>query len=220
MINTFFENFPAVAFVTGTGTDVGKSYATGWLAKKLLERGYKVITQKLVQTGNKTESEDIVLHRQIMGIPMTAHDKLHVTAPLIFTYPCSPHLAARIDGRQLDLRMADEATEVLSKAYDKVLIEGAGGIMVPLHERYLTLDYVVDRRLPAIVVVGGELGSINHALLTLELMRLKGADIYGVVYNPWFDRDKTIAPETQAYLREWVAEFLPGTKFVVMPRFA
>lgn len=92
--------------------------------------------------------------------------------------------------------------------------------MVPLHERYLTLDYVVDRRLPAIVVVGGELGSINHALLTLELMRLKGADIYGVVYNPWFDRDKTIAPETQAYLREWVAEFLPGTMFVVMPRFA
>ena len=186
----------------------------------MLERGDKVITQKLVQTGNKTESEDITLHRRIMGIKPTTHDILHITAPLIFTYPCSPHLAAKIDGRELDLKIADEATSVLSSAYDYVIIEGAGGIMVPLHERYLTLDYVVDRKLPSIVVVGGELGSINHALLTLELMKMKGADIYGVVYNPWFDKDKTIASETQSYLREWVREFLPGTKFTVMSRFA
>ncbi len=220
MMEHFFDNFPDVSFVTGTGTDVGKSFATGWLAKKLLEKGVRVITQKLVQTGNKTESEDIELHRRIMGIPMTSHDKLHITAPLIFTYPCSPHLAAYIDNRELDLTIAEEATAALSKAYEKVIIEGAGGVMVPLHERYLTLDYILGNSLPAIVVVGGELGSINHALLTLELMRMKGADIYGVVYNPYFDKDKKIAAETQHYLREWVEEFLPGTKFVVMPRFA
>ena len=219
-MESFFENFPDTVFVTGTGTDVGKSFATGWMAKRLLEKGEKVITQKLVQTGNKTESEDIELHRRIMGIPMTPHDKLHVTAPIIFTYPCSPHLAARLDGRELDLKMADEATDVLTKSYDKVLIEGAGGVMVPLHECYLTLDFIIDRKLPAIVVVGGELGSINHALLTLELMRLKGVEIYGVVYNPWFDKDKTIASETRDYLHRWTEDFLSGTKFVVMPRFA
>lgn len=218
-METFFENFPEVSFITGTGTDVGKSFATGWIAKKLLESGVKVITQKLVQTGNKVDSEDIALHRQIMGIPPTTHDILHITAPLIFTYPCSPHLAAKIDNRELDINIADDATKALSSAYDKVIIEGAGGIMVPLSERYLTLDYVLERNLPAIVVVGGELGSINHALLTIELMRMKGVDIYGVVYNPWFDKDKTIAPETRKYLIEWVDEFLPGTKFVVMPRF-
>ena len=218
-MENFFDKFPHITFVTGTGTDVGKSYATGWLAKKLLEKGKRVITQKLVQTGNKTESEDIELHRRIMGIPMTSYDKLHITAPLIFTYPCSPHLAAAMDDRELDMKIAEQATEALSGVYDKVIVEGAGGIMVPLGERYLTLDYILNNKLPVIVVVGGELGSINHALLTLELMRLKGAEIYGVVYNPFFDKDKKIAPETRRYLRDWVAEFLPGTKFVVMPRF-
>lgn len=219
-LEKFFDNFPKISFVTGTGTDVGKSFATGWIAKKLLEEGKTVITQKLVQTGNKTESEDIELHRRIMGIPMTTHDKLHITAPIIFTYPCSPHLAARLDNRELDLRVATEATGLLAKSYEKVIIEGAGGVMVPLHERYLTIDYIYEHDLPAIVNVGGELGSINHALLTLELMRLKGIHIYGVVYNPHFDKDKIIARETQSYLRDWIEEFLPGTKFVIMPRFA
>lgn len=216
-IELFLEGIPEVCFLTGTGTDVGKSYAAGWLARSLRERGVKSITQKFVQTGNKTESEDIALHRQIMGIEPEPADLLHITAPVIFTYPCSPHLAARIDGREIDFGIIEQATAALRSQYPQVIIEGAGGVMVPLTEDYLTLDYILDHKLPSIVVVGGVLGSINHALLTLELMRLKGAEIYGVVYNPWFDKDKTIAAETRSYLRKWVASHMPDTRFCVMP---
>ncbi|MDE6254912.1 MAG: dethiobiotin synthase, partial [Muribaculaceae bacterium] len=82
--------FPAKLFITGIDTDAGKSFATGWLAKLIMAQGKSVITQKFVQTGNLEFSEDIEVHRKIMGIPLTTVDKIGITAPVIFTYPASP----------------------------------------------------------------------------------------------------------------------------------
>lgn len=92
-----------VYFVSGIDTDIGKTVATGVLAKQLLQQGKSVITQKPVQTGCKNIAEDIAVHRKIMGIPMQEADKQGLTMPEIFSYPASPHLAARLDGRDFGL---------------------------------------------------------------------------------------------------------------------
>lgn len=100
-------------FISGIDTDAGKSYCTGWWAKQMAVLGQKVITQKFIQTGNLEFSEDIDLHRRLMGIDMLPEDIDHTTAPVIFSYPCSPHLAARIDGKEINLSIIDDATQRL-----------------------------------------------------------------------------------------------------------
>ena len=100
-----------VYFVSGIDTDIGKTVVTGVLAKQLLQQGKSVITQKPVQTGCQDIAEDIVVHRKIMGIPMQEADKQGLTMPEIFSYPASPHLAARLDGRALDLDKIRTATQ-------------------------------------------------------------------------------------------------------------
>ena len=107
-----------VYFVSGIDTDAGKSYATGWLAKEWNAAGRRTITQKLVQTGNTGFSEDIELHRKIMGCGMLPEDRQRLTMPEIFSYPCSPHLAAEIDGREIDFEKIESATRILSERYD------------------------------------------------------------------------------------------------------
>ena len=216
-MNMHRKPVPKALFITGIGTDVGKSYATGWLAKEIAATGKSVITQKLIQTGNRDVSEDIEIHRRIMGIPMQSVDLCRVTAPIILSYPASPHLAAKIDGIELDYGVASAATDTLLNKYDHVLIEGAGGLMVPLKERYLTIDYITGHKLPTVVVTNGRLGSISDTLLTLSALAAAGADVFAVIYNPYFDKDKTIADETLGYLAAYVQEKFPDTLFLSMP---
>lgn len=203
--------------MTGIGTDVGKTYATGWLASRLAADGRNVITQKLIQTGCREYADDIRTHRRIMGIPMQPRDLDHTTAPLILSYPASPHLAARIDGREIDFGIAARATETLLGEYDTVLIEGAGGLMAPLTEEYLTIDYVADRRLPAIVVTNGALGSINHTILTVDALAARGIEVEAVIYNPYFDSaDTTVSSESREYIGRWLTRHYPATQYIIM----
>ena len=210
-------NFPPVLFITGVGTDVGKSIATGWLAREMANAGLNVITQKMIQTGNLDMSEDILRHREIMGIELQTVDRLHITAPIIYTYPASPHLAAAIDGKSTDLSVIDSATESLAKQYAHVLVEGAGGLMVPITEDYLTADYLHDRQLPTIAVINGQLGSINHALLTLHALKTYHIPLFGVIYNPYFDKDPIICADTKRYLREWLSINFENAVWLEMP---
>ena len=206
--------FPAKLFITGIDTDAGKSFATGWLAKLILAQGKSVITQKFVQTGNLDFSEDIEVHRKIMGIPLTTVDKIGITAPVIFTYPASPDLAARIDGKELDLSLIEEASETLSKTYEHLLIEGAGGIMVPLKGEYLTIDYIRDHRLPVVLVTNGRLGSINHTLLSLKVIADEGIELFAVLYNTYFDKDRVICDDTKDYIRKWLSSHFPKALYM------
>ncbi|MCD0229508.1 dethiobiotin synthase, partial [Enterobacter hormaechei subsp. steigerwaltii] len=105
-------------------------------------------------------ADDIAGHRKIMGIPMQEADKRRLTMPEIFSYPASPHLAARLDGRALDLDKIRTATQELAAQYEVVLVEGAGGLMVPLTENLLTIDYIRQQGYPVILVTSGRLGSI------------------------------------------------------------
>lgn len=208
-----------IYFVSGIDTDAGKSYATGWLARELNNQGRRTITQKFIQTGNAPGySEDIELHRRLMGIPYTEEDLAGLTKPEIFSYPCSPHLAARIDGRPIDFGKIERATEELARRYDTVLLEGAGGLMVPLTEELLTIDYVAQKGYPLIFVTSGKLGSINHTLLSLEAIKHRGMKLDTVMYNLYPTvEDKTIQDDTQQFIRAYLAKHFADTEIILVP---
>lgn len=90
-----------------------------------------------------------------MGIPFTEEDKEGLTMPEIFSYPASPHLASQLDNRPIDFGKIKRATEELSERYDYVLLEGAGGLMVPLTTELLTIDYIAQENYPLILLLPG-----------------------------------------------------------------
>ena len=207
-----------IYFISGIDTDAGKSYCTAWYAKQLSLNGQRIITQKFIQTGNTGHSEDIDLHRRIMGTGYLPEDKEGLTMPEIFSYPCSPHLAARIDNRPIDFNKIERSTQELARRYDTVFIEGAGGLMVPLTEEYLTIDYIAEKKYPLIFVTSGKLGSINHTLLSLEAIKHRGIPLDTVLYNLYPTvEDKTIQNDTMQYIQKYLSNHFPETKFKAVP---
>ena len=203
-----------VYFVSGIDTDIGKTVATGVLAKQLLQQGKSVITQKPVQTGCQNIADDIAVHRNIMGIPMQEADKQRLTMPEIFSYPASPHLAARLDGRALDLDKIRTATQQLAAQYEIVLVEGAGGLMVPLTENLLTIDYIQQQAYPVILVTSGRLGSINHTLLSFSALKQYGIQLHSLIFNHIHDsKDETVAGDTLEYLKGRLKDEFPEAKW-------
>lgn len=206
-----------VIFVSGIHTDAGKSYATGWWARRMMDSGKSVVTQKFIQTGNQGYSEDIDIHRAIMGTGMLPEDTDHTTAPVIFSYPASPQLAASIDRRGIDLGAIDAATATLASRYDVVLVEGAGGLMVPIDDTTFTIDYVASRLLPLALVTNGSLGSINHTILSLEAVKSRNIPLRAVLYNTHFDTDPMIADDTHGFISRYLAREFPGVEMIDVP---
>ncbi|ESK37656.1 dethiobiotin synthase [Acinetobacter nectaris CIP 110549] len=208
-----------VYFISGIDTEVGKTYATGYLAKQYLEAGQSVITQKLIQTGNEAYSEDILKHREIMGVPLFEEDHQKITMPEIFSYPASPHLSAKLDQRPINFNKIEKATQQLVEKFELVLLEGAGGLMVPLTDDLLTIDYIQQYEFPVILVTSGRLGSINHTLLSLEALKSRNINLHAIAYNLNDEsEDQTISIETQRYLKEHVQKQFPTSLWFDVPK--
>ncbi|MBM9520069.1 ATP-dependent dethiobiotin synthetase BioD [Desulforhopalus vacuolatus] len=172
-----------VYVVSGIDTDIGKTVATGIVATALQQAKCSVITQKFVQTGCTGISEDILVHRQLMGIEPTENDRSGLTCPGVFPDPCSPHLAASLVGKEIDLKKIEEASRKLLEQYDILLLEGAGGLSVPLRRDFLFIDWLMEKRYPLLLVTSPRLGSINHTLGALELCKWREINIAAVLYN-------------------------------------
>lgn len=207
-----------IYFVSGIDTDAGKTIATGWLSKQLLSEGVNVITQKLVQTGNENMSEDIEKHREIEGRPLLSVDLDHTTNPLLFKKPCSPHMAAELEGSFVDLFLAEASSKILGKKFELVLIEGAGGLMVPLQRDLLTIDYVHKHGYPVILVTTAKLGSINHTLLSMEALKNRNIELTAVIYNEGISTDDAIKIDTYHYLRKYISIHYPTTTLLTLPQ--
>ncbi|KGN90956.1 ATP-dependent dethiobiotin synthetase BioD [Porphyromonas crevioricanis] len=209
---------PPILFVSGIDTNIGKTFATAFLAQRFSSEGSKVITQKMIQTGCIKESEDILEHRRLLGQSTLLEDKEGLTCPYIFSYPASPHLAAEKDGRTIDLSHIDECTKgLLQKGYDSIVLEGAGGLMVPIHRDYLTLDFIADRHYPLALVTSGRLGSLNHTLMSLELCYQRGVEVLYVIYNEYPSADKLIEQDTYDYLDNYLQSHHPHCCLLRMP---
>ena len=208
----------SVYFISGIDTGIGKTYTTGYLAKLWNAQGQKTITQKLIQTGNVDISEDIEQHREIMGMGWLPEDEAKLTMPEIFSYPASPHLATKLDGREIDFQKIEHATAQLAEKYEVVLLEGAGGLMVPLTTDLLTIDYVAEKKHPVILVTSGRLGSINHTVLSLEALKSRGLELYGLAYNLNDEsQDELISKDTAEYLKAYLAKYFPQALWIDIP---
>ena len=207
----------AVYFISGIDTDAGKSIVTGVIARTLLQKGVHVITQKFIQTGCVGISEDILKHREIMGIPPQEVDRDGTTCPYVMTYPSSPHLAAEIDRVEIDVERIHRSTEKLAAAYDVVLLEGAGGLYVPVSRQYLTIDYIQEYKHPLILVSSSKLGSINHTLMSLELCRLRGIEVAYVVYNDFPNDSEWIKNDSITIIRQYLDEHFPDCRMLELP---
>ena len=219
----------SVLFISGIDTDIGKTYATGMIAKSLMQQGVNVITQKLVQTGVAINpnsgvigiADDIIVHRQLMGIALQPCDIDSTTCPYRYEKPASPHLSAKLANGVLNPDVITSATKSLQADYEVVLLEGAGGLLVPITEQLLTLDYIVDQGYPVILVTSGRLGSINHTLLSLEAITSRGLDVHSVIYNHIHDNadqtDSEIANSTINFLRNYLAQNYPNTHWLSLP---
>lgn len=205
-----------VYFVSGIDTDAGKTYATGFLAEKLMEDGKRVATLKFIQTGCEVVSDDILIHRKIMGTELP-EDKEKVTFPIMFRYPASAQLAARLDKKEIDIAKVDEAIRKLEEKYDVILVEGAGGLMVPISDDFLSIDYPLTRQLPVILVTNGILGSINHTILSLEALKSRGMNLHSVIYNKYFDTDTLIAEDTHGFIERYLKRNWPDSPLIDVP---
>ncbi|MXW80781.1 MAG: dethiobiotin synthase [Gemmatimonadetes bacterium] len=156
---------PTRLFVTGTDTGVGKSYVGA-----LLTVGLEASYWKPVQSGADADADWV---RRVTGLP--AERVLPETYRL--RAPLSPHEAARREGVQIEM------SRFALPKQERLIVEGAGGVMVPLDDRHLMVDLMVALGLPVLVVARSELGTINHTLLTLDQLRRRGCPLLGVVVN-------------------------------------
>jgi dethiobiotin synthetase len=203
--------------VCAIDTGMGKSVVTGLLARHLLDRGRVVITQKPVQTGCSGRPGDILLHRQLMGADWHDLDEKQLTCSYCLPFPGSPHLAAQLAGTAIDPAVIDRATDTLAAKVDRLIIEAAGGLLVPLTEELLQLDFFAERGYPIILVTSPRLGSINHTLLSLEAIRHRNIPLLGLVYNLHGDHPREIVLDTLGVLRRSLGRYGYNEKIIMLP---
>jgi len=180
-------------FIAGTDTSVGKTFITGLLGRFFTYKNYRVITQKWVQTGSVSFSKDIAKHLKLMGLQRTKiREHLKCVCPYILKYPASPDLAAKMENKKINASKIKKCFYILQNNFELVIVEGIGGVLVPLNKNKLVIDVVAELKIPTIVVVANKLGAINHTLLTIEALRRRKIQILGLVFNNYKKTDSKI----------------------------
>ena len=197
-------------FVTGTGTEVGKTVVAAVIARTLAAEGKTVAVFKPAVTGLDEEGEpDHALLRRAAGSAQSDEE----IAPYRYGPPASPHLAAELAGEEIDPELLLSRARAAGANADVLVCEGVGGLLVPLRGNYLVRDLAVDLGLPLVVVASPGLGTINHTLLTVEAARAVGLEIAAVVLTPWPEQPSRIEQsnrETIEELGEAEVEVLPN----------
>jgi len=177
-------------FITGTNTGVGKSVATALLAKFFKSSGFSVAVYKPVESGCEgSKSLDMTFVKEIADV--------ETFNSYCLSKPLSPHLSAKIDGVNIDIEVIKEKFDSLKSSYDIVLIEGAGGVCVPLnYNGYMMANLIKDLNIEAIVVSTTTLGTINHSILTYEYLKNIGVNMRGFIFNYIEKMDLNIAKDS------------------------
>ncbi|HEV2789991.1 MAG TPA: dethiobiotin synthase [Solirubrobacterales bacterium] len=196
-------------FVTGTGTEVGKTVVAAAIARTLAGEGHDVAVFKPAVTGlDEGVETDHALLRRASGSVQSDEE----IAPYRYGPPASPHLAAAMAGEEIDPERLRQAARAAAERADAIVCEGVGGLMVPLAPAYLVRDLAADLGHPLVVVASPGLGTINHTLLTVEAARAAGLEVAAVVLTPWPEEPSEIERsnrETIASLANVEVHLLP-----------
>ena len=163
-------------FVTGTDTEIGKTAITAGLAAVLKRRGINAGVMKPISAGGRADAE-------LLKWAVRSNESLDTINPICLRDPLSPNIAARREEKILDLAPVFDAFNHLSKIHDCLLVEGVGGLLVPITDDVLVADLAARFDLPLLIVARAALGTINHTLLTIEAARARGLQINSVIYN-------------------------------------
>lgn len=181
-------------FITGTGTDVGKTYVTGLILKKLNESGRNAAYFKAAMSGNERTDDgslipgDALFVKTVSGISQP----LDEMCPYIYETAVSPHLASKIEGNPVELKKVTEAFTDVSEKYAYVTMEGSGGILCPLRydDTKIHLEDVIrELGLSCLIVADAGLGTINSVVLTVEYMKAKNITVKGIIFNNYHSGD-------------------------------
>lgn len=192
-------------FVVGTGTEIGKTHVSKILLKEAMEKAEKVAGLKPVETGKETfgkelEGSDSYAFAEITG------KNIEDVNRYFFTKPMSPNLAAKLDGREIDIKEIKALIDKNIVENEVIVVEGAGGLLVPYRDNYTFLDLLVDYRKKAevILVAPNILGTINHTLMTIDVLKRNDIKIKEVILN---NIDKTIDKDMLKGNREAIEKF-------------
>jgi dethiobiotin synthetase len=194
-------------FVTGTDTNVGKTLISCALLYGFAAQGKRVIGMKPVAAGcNADGQNEDVLYLRAAGNVAVDYRQIN---PYSFLPVIAPHIAAQRAGVIIDCSVVAKSYQVLAARADVVVVEGAGGLLVPLNMQQDSADLVKELGLPVILVVGMRLGCLNHALLTVEVITARGLTLAGWVGNV-VDADMTLVEENVSALQQRIAAPLLG----------
>jgi dethiobiotin synthetase len=176
-------------FVTGTGTEVGKTVVAAAIARSHAAAGERVAVFKPAVSGLEEGGEpDHALLRRAAGSEQTDDE----IAPYRYEPPVSPHLGAELAGESIEPRGLVDAAQASAEQWDFLVAEGVGGLLVPLTLGYLVRDLARELGLPLVIAASPGLGTINHTLMTIEAARAVGLDVAAVVLTPWPDDPSTV----------------------------
>lgn len=175
-------------FITGTGTDVGKTFVSGLIVKKLTDSGRKAGYYKAAMSGNVRRPDgslipgDGLYVKEISGIGQP----LETMCPYVYETAVSPHLASRLEGNPVCMETVRKGFENVCSSYDYVTMEGSGGILCPLcfdESRLWLEDVIRELSLPCLIVADAGLGTINSVVLTAEYMKQRQIPVKGIIFN-------------------------------------
>ncbi len=181
-------------FVTGTGTEIGKTYVAGLIVKMLHDAGMDVAYYKAAMSGNERRPDgtlipgDALFVKEFAGISQS----LESMCPYVYEHAVSPHLASRLEGNPVRMAVVEEKFQALSREHDYVVVEGSGGITCPIgydEERIQLENIVSSLQLPSIMVADAGLGTINGVVLTHAYMKQKGLPLKGILFNHFHQGD-------------------------------
>ena len=183
--------------ITGTDTGIGKTVIAGTIAAWFLSQGKHVGVLKPMASGCVHRREGLVSEdAEFLAHCADSSHPLDVIAPIRFAEPLAPAVAAQRLKEKIDWTPIERSLQAIARDSDVLIVEGVGGIMVPMDDRHTMLDVATWLRLPAVVVARPNLGTINHTILTIEALRRANVDVAGVVINRYPAETAGLAEET------------------------
>lgn len=184
-------------FVTGTDTGVGKTIVSALVLNVLKMQGLKTCAMKPFETGALREG-NLLIPSDGMFLKDAAQmeEPINYITPLCLEKPLAPMVAAEMDGVEIDITPVWKAYEYFKKRYEAIVVEGVGGIMVPIKKDYLVVDLIKELELPVLIVSRPGLGTINHTLLTINELLRRDISIRGIIFNFSAPPEGSLAEET------------------------